>query len=511
MQGIPISEETIQSTKLPKPHIWKEISIFSQMIMELAWIVPWYRSLTQGTNLAQTWRAFVVFMTIMLSFYWLSKAMNFFNIRLSLRRVVLMALLLIVAFLGLRYLLYFSEPINMVDLLIKPIAAFANLFVLIPDEFVILLVIIFVAFRGVTIASQRTSPTDMLVRFQFGMVMIVFYILLNTLVTGEALGSIVFVYLFAGLIAMGTARMTVTERLRGGREIPFDRKWFFGLLISALVVILAAYLAAQFTNLPLFTIVIQLFTTIFSFIIGVILILLMPLFLLLLSGLMWLIDNVRLGDLLPDIAEDLQSALNNLANLTGQLLEYARNLLPDLSFARPYILLFGILLVIFLGMLFLGLSWLVRNYKRIELDDIESLIEAGDWLGLLQRFLQDNLKKIGRNLETGLGLNLRDRRRAAERIRQIYQDLVSTSGELGVERLEAETPYEFLPRLSGLFPEHQSEVEEITQAYIKIRYGEYPESMTEVEKIEQDWNVIQRVAKSRPADQQANRSFHPDQ
>lgn len=502
MQEIPLSEETIQQSNFPKPRIWKEISILSQMLMELAWIVPWYRSLTIGTNQAQTWRVLAIFFAIMLLFYWLSKAMNFLNIRISIRRAVLLVLLVIVSFFGLRYLLYFSEQLGLMDLIVRPVVAFADLFVLIPDEFVIILAIIFISFRGITMASQRTSPTDMLVRFQFGLVMIVLYILLNTLITGEVPGNIVFVFLFAGLLAIGTARMNVLSRLRGGTEVPFDRRWFLGLMFSVLIVILAAFAAAQFTNLPLFTIFIQMLTALFSTVIGVILILLMPVFLVLIAGLLWVVETARGAEFLPEIVEDLQSALNNLANLTGQLLEIARNLLPDLSYARPYILLFGIVLLVAMGLIFLGVGWLVRNYTRLQVDDLESLLETGDWLGLIKRFFQNNLINIGRKLEERLKFPDRDRQRAAERIRQIYQELVATSGELGVERMEAETPNEYLPRLEALYNDHRQQVREITQAYIKIRYGEYPESLSEVDLIEEDWRSIQYTAKRLRSEQQ---------
>jgi hypothetical protein len=497
MRELPaLPEETIQPTSFPRLRLWKEVAILAQMSMELAWIVPWYRSLTRGTNQAETWRVFAIFGAIMLFFHWLSRLMNFLNIRFYIRRVILVGLLFAVSIVGLRYLLYFGEPVGLVELFVKPITAFADMFVLIPDEFVIILAMIFIAFRSIAIASQRTSAADMLVRFQLGMVMIVLYIMLNTLVTGETPGNIVFVFLFSGLIAVGTARMTVLEGLRGGREVPFDRKWFLGLLVSALVVILIAYTAAQFTKYPLFTLLIQVLTAVFSFIVGIILILLMPLFLVLISGLLWLLDNIEASALLPEFVDGIQTALNNLADLTNQLIAFAQNLLPDLSFTRPYLLVGAIILVITLGFAFLAINWLARNYQRLDFEDLESIFETGDWLSYLRRMVQNNLRKLGSALDGNLNTFNRDRWRAAERVRRIYQELVDTASELGVSRQEAETPLEYLPRLESLFSNEAREVAQITRAYIKIRYGEYPESIAEVEAIEKDWVVIRKRAKS---------------
>ena len=47
--------------KLPlrfKP--WREVAILGVIVMELSWVVPWFRSLTPATRAVVPWRAFVV-------------------------------------------------------------------------------------------------------------------------------------------------------------------------------------------------------------------------------------------------------------------------------------------------------------------------------------------------------------------------------------------------------------------------------------------------------------------
>lgn len=52
---------------------------------------------------------------------------------------------------------------------------------------------------------------------------------------------------------------------------------------------------------------------------------------------------------------------------------------------------------------------------------------------------------------------------------------MTLSQRLGSTRPPAATPLEFLPQLQALFSQEPDSVQAITQAYVKIRYGEYPE------------------------------------
>ena len=55
----------------------------------------------------------------------------------------------------------------------------------------------------------------------------------------------------------------------------------------------------------------------------------------------------------------------------------------------------------------------------------------------------------------------------------------------------SQTPLEFLPSLQGLFPDLMVELDTITEAYLRVRYGELPETASEVEYVERAWRLIQ--------------------
>lgn len=60
----------------------------------------------------------------------------------------------------------------------------------------------------------------------------------------------------------------------------------------------------------------------------------------------------------------------------------------------------------------------------------------------------------------------------------------------GYPRLEAETPYEYLTSLARVWPQAATETQLITQAYVRVRYGEIPETRAELEQILAAWRTL---------------------
>ena len=83
--------------------------------------------------------------------------------------------------------------------------------------------------------------------------------------------------------------------------------------------------------------------------------------------------------------------------------------------------------------------------------------------------------------------------RTAVTIRRIYQHMCAVAAHEGYQRADTETPYEYLPTLSRLWPDNQEDARLITDAYIKIRYGEYPETDAEVDQIRLAWDQLEQA------------------
>ncbi len=92
-------------------------------------------------------------------------------------------------------------------------------------------------------------------------------------------------------------------------------------------------------------------------------------------------------------------------------------------------------------------------------------------------------------------LGLMRRWRTAASIRHIYTSMCRAASGVGYPRVPAETPYEYLITLARVWPENQEDSILITDAYVRVRYGEIPETASDLEEIKAAW---QRLSASQP-------------
>ncbi len=79
---------------------------------------------------------------------------------------------------------------------------------------------------------------------------------------------------------------------------------------------------------------------------------------------------------------------------------------------------------------------------------------------------------------------------AAVSIRKIYANMARLAERQGFPRQPAQTPYEYLPALGLAFPDCQAEAAAITEAYVKVHYGEAPESIRDLQRIREYWGQV---------------------
>jgi hypothetical protein len=68
-----------------------------------------------------------------------------------------------------------------------------------------------------------------------------------------------------------------------------------------------------------------------------------------------------------------------------------------------------------------------------------------------------------------------------------------TAAAAGFPRGAAETPYEYITTLHSVWPDNNSEITLITEAYIRVRYGEIPETENELQEIKSSWQQLSAV------------------
>jgi NhaP-type Na+/H+ and K+/H+ antiporter len=77
----------------------------------------------------------------------------------------------------------------------------------------------------------------------------------------------------------------------------------------------------------------------------------------------------------------------------------------------------------------------------------------------------------------------------------IYARLLALGVELGIPRRPSQTPSEYLHDLKMTFVNQEAELEQITAAYINLRYGESPELSEQVQLVTLAWEVVAREGK----------------
>lgn len=481
---------------------WREISILSLVFMELSWVVPWYRSLTRELYAVSTFKAFYVLGGILVLSMMVFRTMNLFRLRVRVRQAVLLFFLFGSVFLGIKTLLYAHESVGFWEAVVQPVEAIISLHDLIPDEFLVAVIILITWWRGISLARTRVSPEDVLEKFQFGFLMLVGFVFINTFSTGQDFGSLLYVYLFGGLLAMGAARVSVLEHLRGGRRNPFNSRWFFGLVFTTgfLVIFTAAVLMIMRGEIGVFSqIVIFLWT---GFII-LILVISLPAII----ALLWLIEQYinRAGNpaqFLIDLVNTLDQLRENLLVMAEQIYVLMENLgifrfldfLPRLKPVFFVVILAG---VIFVLLIIIGLGLRIAKRGLLSEDESESIISSEKLLEIIGGIIKKQINQIRKSLTSFGDLSQRRKLLAAAKIRRIYSQLMELTEEMGYPRLEAQTPLEFLASLESVFPLYADQIEVITDAYLKVRYGELPETEDEIAAVEAAWKLVQEEGHSK--------------
>ena len=118
-----------------------------------------------------------------------------------------------------------------------------------------------------------------------------------------------------------------------------------------------------------------------------------------------------------------------------------------------------------------------RRERRPDEDDHESVWSVREAL----RSLAGRLPRLGRRQEDDDGPTAP----AVGAIRRIYRELLGLGAGLGAPRHAWATPREHEPRLRGVLREAEAEVELLTAAYERVRYGAWRPAPVEVQEAEE--------------------------
>jgi hypothetical protein len=365
--------------------------------------------------------------------------------------------------------------------------AFTDWGTFIPPELIIVLTIFFATWRGISLAQKYIEPVSARKEFLIGVIAFIFFAFINSAVTGETPGVFMYIFLSAGLFSMASSRIYSISQLRGGTKNPFDLKWFFGLSlmivsligISALVVWLLSNRLAIIQGIG-------------GLILGFFALLLLGL----LTPLFYFAQRLAVDS--PGISDSVGRFLESVRVFRGAIYALSQKILTSeqLSFFFSLIsVIKPVLLWVFVGSVLILLLTVIRRWKSrergVSAEMSESTPLSVNFLELIRSLLDASRQKIKGGLNTDARVYSGRLWLAAARIRRIYTKLMNLAADLGTPRSESQTPLEYLPVLISILPQYQDNLIRITEAYLKVRYGELAETEEEVRTIEDAWREIE--------------------
>jgi hypothetical protein len=474
--------------------LWQVFTVLGVMVMEVTWITLLYL-LVINSDLERTALPVYLFvaMSLLMSF-WLARILEFLRLTPAAQRVSQVVLLVLLIAVGLLWVMPYvarTYPGQTGDGLAGiPL----GVSFLLSPHFLTGLAVVLIWRRGTQLARTAAGPLAVQRTFRTGLLVFLFVGLIGSGIGSRIPTIAVLLFLLAALISMASARLSSLSVLRGGRGVPFDRSWLMNLTVMAVLVVLVVGVAALFAGTVLSEVVARLFLGIIGVLAFLIMLILGPLIMLLLPPLSWLLEQfaaVISGVPLMEEAglrmPDVEMLMEELAAETVQpawveLLNSALTLL---------IIGAGIFLLAVIVLASLRQTLTRRRAAMLLESDQFSAIDSPSQFAraALQEQVERFADRISRLRPAGQLL-------AAFRIRLVYAKLMALSSRQGTARPRATTPKEFLPTLEETFPQNHDDLRTITDAYLRVRYGELPETQQEIDLVEGAWDRIRAQARS---------------
>jgi len=456
-----------------KPQVWSDMAALLLIIVEVSWLLPWYLGVIEISYTTTALRAFLVLGGNMLLAYTVTRLVDNLRLKRNLQQIFLLILFLLNMTLATRLLLGPAVP--------NPLLGLMRLD---PGAVLVVLAGAWLWWRGISLAQGIISPDTAWQRFWFGIWMLVAYLLVVTRVTRIQPGIMPFIlFLSAGLLALIVSRIAYISLYHGSVRNPFGRNWVAIITVSvSSSILLAAFIASLLTGQ--YKPVLEQLTGALRWIVAGILFL---------ASIPGLILAYILTPLLEVVQALVQRSATPVPSLTPDILLTPIAPLDQLAQPGPLVIPPWLVAVIFWTLVLLITAAIYGRVRSLSFwkstrsyEDPEALLGRNEHWRKFRQNARQQLQEAEDRLR-----NLRSRRaRQAAYIRRIYGELMDLVDALEHPRPVGLTPLEYLPSIQKLLPVVHSDLELLTQAYVRVRYGELPETTSEISQLEQAWQRI---------------------
>ena len=466
---------------------WRREALYVTLVAaEMCWFTPWALMITRRTEVAASYGTALTLGILVLAAVYFSRILDRLQIDLLYQRAILIVAVVITTPLIIHSLLYPSYGWLDWGWLGKTGEALLSFYSL-PPAVGISAIVLFLWWRGISIGQRSLTFQGVAFSFRLGVLLLVFSTpLLSISATYNSTGFIL-IFFFFSLLAVALARVEEVNRAKGGVGAPFNLAWLAILLGSIAAVLVTAWLISRVYSIEGFSQVLRWLRPIFDPLLKVVEYVLTLLIRLLSPLLEWLFRILQ---------EAFAGLTQNMEDFEGlKLLSPPDS--PEHEPTGPPRLLMDALRYVCLGFIGAGVLAALALGLRRRLDRQRRGDEIRESLwssaaitdGMLNSLrdgwdrLKDLAGLVGR---FGPGMRLY----AAVSIRKIYANMARLAERQGFPRQPAQTPYEYLPALGLAFPDWQVEATAITEAYVKVHYGEVPESIRDLQRIRECWQQI---------------------
>ncbi|OGO17934.1 MAG: hypothetical protein A2Z14_03125 [Chloroflexi bacterium RBG_16_48_8] len=468
--------------------LWYELGLIWLLIMELMWILPWFRAITP---VIQARRSLASFFGLLIFFFVVTIAnriLRTLGLRTLTHRLILIALLLLGMYSLSSILVYPELRLGFAEIVNRTLTSLQNILELIPEGFIVILMCIYLWWRGLVNSSIGTLEIHTTERkFRLGILALAAFGIVFRGKQVDFLLQAIPIYFASGLLAVTFSRTSSLSRGSTAFRLPYTGRWFIGMALITAITITAGLLTGQLLHSRLAYAIYQFFLESFTKLLTFFEILLFPV----VEILVYLAEReieLLSGFIDPD---SIQSLFNQMQDQpTPELpIEQGESLFklpPEAIAAIAVLLLTGLIIL------------LVRRAHQQQRYGLPKIDDVGDTIYKPEKFrtrLKKLLDQFREGIETIQQFGIGRRMITATIIRRIYSLLLDTAADLGQPRHKAETPYEFQQKLSQIFPNQLEEIGTITNAYVQVRYGEIPEEERIITLVEEAWSSIEMEAR----------------
>ena len=476
--------------------LWNELGLISLLVMELMWLLPWFRSITPTIQARRPASSFVAFLVFFLITTFSNRVLRMTALRTAVHPIIMINLLLLGIYSLLSILVYPDMGLSLGEILGRTLVSLENILEMIPEGFIVILMCIYLWWRGLAISSMGTLEIRSTERkFRLGILTLAAFGIIFRGKQIDYLISALPIYFASGLLAVTFSRTSSLGRGITAYRLPYTGRWFLGMTVITCFTIAAGIVTSRFLQSEVAYSIYDLISQYFNKLISFLEILLLPV--------------VEVFVFLAEKVVDFLSRYIDPEAFKGVVSEFQEQPTPELPFEQgeplfrlPPEAIAAIVLVVLAGLIIL----LVRRANQQQRYAVPMIEDGGDTVRRPQK-LQSRMRRwldqVREGIETIRQYGIGRRMIAATIIRRIYTLLLYTAADLGHPRHIAETPYEFQQKLSQIFPHHVEQIGLITNAYVQVRYGEFPEEERIISMVEDAWALVEKEAK------RMGRDLHP--